>query len=244
MPTAVDQETRLTDQQVRALLNEKVFFGHQSVGNDIIEGIRDLMVDDTRLKLNIIGSRNPETVSGPALVEAHIGENTKPQTKNEDFLAIMNQGFAGIALVKYCYVDIGGTTDVRQMFNSYQAMIEQMRKDHPRVRIVHVTVPLTAIDSSPKAWLKGLLGRNAAQDDNLKRNQFNALLRQTYAKEPIFDLAAVESTHADGSRVSVRNANDIIYTLASEYTTDGGHLNQTGRRITAQRLLEVLAAVH
>jgi lysophospholipase L1-like esterase len=244
MPTAVAEETMLTDQQVQALSSAKVFFGHQSVGVNIIEGIRDIMASDARLQLNIVDSRNPEAVPGPAFVETHIGRNTDPASKNADFLAIMNQGFEGIALFKYCYIDIGETTDVQRMFNSYQAMIEQIHKDHPGVRIVHVTVPLTAVDSSPKSWLKGLLGRNTAQDDNLKRNQFNALLRQTYAKEPIFDLAEVESTREDGSRESFKNGNEIGYALASEYTTDGGHLNEAGRRIAAQRLLEVLAALN
>ena len=129
------------------------------------------------------------------------------------------------------------------MFNSYQSLIEQIRRQHPAVRIVHVTVPLTVFDSSPKTWFKGLLGRNTAQHDNLKRNEFNRLMRQTYAQEPIFDLAEMESTRANGSKASFRSGSAIIDVLSPEYTSDGGHLNETGRRAAAQRLLEVLAAV-
>lgn len=244
MAIAAAPETMLTDQQIQTLLSEKVFFGHQSVGDNIIDGIRDIMAGDRRLTLNIVASRNPETVPGPAFVENRIGRNTDPLSKNADFLAILNQGFEGVALLKYCYIDIGGTTDVPQMFNSYESMIEQIRKHHPGVRIVHITVPLTTIDSSPKAWLKGILGRNTAWDDNLKRNQFNALLRRTYSNEPIFDLAEVESTHADGSTSYFKSGSDMVNTLAPEYTTDGGHLNPTGRRLAAQRLLQVLADLH
>jgi lysophospholipase L1-like esterase len=174
-------------------------------------------------------------------VESHIGQNTDPQSKNADFLNVINQGFTGIAMFKYCYVDIGGTTDIQQMFKAYQATIDEVRRNHPGVRIVHITVPLTTVDSSAKAWLKGVLGRNTAQDDNLKRNHFNALLRQTYGQEPIFDLAEVESTHSDGSRSYFKNGNEIIYTLAAEYTTDGGHFNQAGRQRAAGQLLQVLA---
>ena len=244
MAAATAQETMLTEQQIQVLVNEKVFFGHQSVGDNIVDGIRDVMAADARLKLNIVESRNPESVPGPAFVETHIGQNTNPQSKNADFLATVNQGFQGIALFKYCYIDIGETTDVQQMFNSYRAMVEKIHKEHPAVRIVHITVPLMSDDTSAKTWLKGMLGRNTVQDDNFKRNRFNALLRRTYEKEPIFDLAEVESTRGDGSRSYGKKGNEIVYTLAPEYTTDGGHLNQTGRQIAAQRLLEVLAGVH
>ncbi len=155
----------------------------------------------------------------------------------------MDQGFTGIAMFKYCYVDIGETTDVRKMFDAYRATIEEVRHSHPSVRIVHMTVPLTTVDSSPKTWLKSVLGRNTAQDDNIKRNHFNQLLLETYSNEPIFDLAKVESTHKDGSRSSFRSSNRDIYTLAPEYTTDSGHLNQTGRQLAAGRMLRVLAEV-
>lgn len=243
LPTVQAQEKSLTDQQIQTLLSEKIFFGHQSVGDNIVQGIREIAESDARLKLNLIASRNPETASEPALIETHIGRNTDPQSKNADFLAIMNQGFQGIALFKYCYVDIGEKTDVQQMFSAYQAMIEQIRKDHPAVRIVHITVPLMTVDSSPKAWLKNILGRNTVQEDNIKRNRFNALLRHAYEKEPIFDLAEVESTRSDGSRSYFKRADETVYTLAPEYTTDGGHLNEVGRRNAAQRLLEVLTSV-
>jgi hypothetical protein len=236
------QET-LTDQQARVLATQKVFFGHQSVGDNIVQGIRDILSADARLKLNLVESKSPEAVHAPAFVETHIGQNTDPQSKNSDLLAIMNQGFAGIAMFKYCYVDIGETTDVQQMFNAYRATIDEVHHGHPGVRIVHTTVPLTTVDSSPKTWLKSILGRNTAQDDNIKRNHFNRLLLETYGNEPIFDLAKVESTHGDGSRSFFRNGNETIYTLAAEYTSDGAHLNQAGRQLAAGRLLQVLAEV-
>lgn len=243
LPTAALQEADLTDQQARTLSTQKVFFGHQSVGENIIQGIQEMMASDPRLRLNIVDSRNPEAVPAPAFVESHIGQNTDPRSKNSDFLAMMNQGFAGIAMLKYCYVDIGEATDAQQMFNSYQAMIEEVRRNHPEIRIVHITVPLTTVGSTTKAWVKSMLGKNTAQDDNIKRNRFNSLLVQAYGKEPIFDLATVESTHSDGSRSYFKNGSELIYTLAPEYTTDGGHLNQAGRRIAAERLLKVLAKV-
>jgi hypothetical protein len=239
--TTAIEHVVLTGQQAQILSTQKVFFGHQSVGDNIIQRVREITAADPRLNLKIVESRNPETVPGPAFVEAHIGHNTDPQSKNADFLTIVNQGFVGIAMFKYCYVDIGESTEVPQMFNAYQATINEVRRNHPGVRIVHMSVPLTTFDSSAKKWLKGILGRNTAQNENIKRNHFNALLRQTYGKDPIFDLAEVESTRSDGSRSYFKNGNEVIYTLAAEYTTDGGHLNQSGRQRAAGRLLQVLA---
>jgi hypothetical protein len=237
------QETSLTDQQIQTLLSKKIFFGHQSVGGDIVQGIRELAETDSRLKLNIVASKNPESVSKPAFIEAHIGQNAYPHSKDAEFLAILRAGFSGIAMFKYCYIDIGATTDVQETFSSYQDTINQIRNKHSGVRIVHATVPLTTVQFSPKAWLKGMLGRNTAQDDNAKRNRFNAKLRQAYANEPIFDLAEVESTRSDGSRSYFKRGAEIVYTLVPEYTTDGGHLNETGRRTAAERLLQVLSNV-
>ena len=236
-------EIGLSDQRLHALSSKRIFFGHQSVGDNIIQRLRDSLAADSRLGFRIVNSRNPETVSGPAFIDAYIGENANPQSKNSDFLAIVNRGFDGIAMFKYCYVDIGEATSVRQMFHDYEATIDAVRRQNPLVRIVHVTVPLTTVIPSPKAWLKSLLGRNTAQRDNIKRNLYNTLLREAYPKEPIFDLATLESTHANGSRSFFKYGGEHIYTLTSEYTDDGGHLNQTGSRLAAKLLIEVLANV-
>lgn len=233
----------MTDRQAQILSAERIFFAHQSVGDNLIQGIREIMAADARLNLNIVNSKHPETSTIPVFAEAQVGQNTDPASKNSDFLAILDGGFAGIAMLKYCYIDIGATSDVQQMFNAYRATIDEVRRRNPAVRIVHITVPLTTVGSPAKAWLKGMLGRNTAQNDNIKRNRFNVLLRQGYAQEPVFDLAQVESTRGDGSRSYFRSGNEIVYTLAPEYTTDGGHLNQAGRHLAAQRLLEVLAGL-
>jgi len=103
-------------------------------------------------------------------------------------------------------------------------------------------VPLTNLEPTTKAWIKGLLGRTTAQDVNVKRNEFNSLLRNTYLGiDPIFDLAQVESTHPDGTREYFTRDGKAIYTLAPEFTTDGGHLNEFGRQSAAEALLQILA---
>jgi len=71
----------------------------------------------------MVASADPQSVSGPAFVDSPIGENGKPQSKNEAFAEILAKGIGthgGIAMYKYCYVDIDSSTDIRQMFERYR----------------------------------------------------------------------------------------------------------------------------
>ena len=77
--------------------------------------------------------------------------------------------------------------------------------------------------------------------DNVLRNAFNEKLRERVAGEPLFDLAKVESTRADGSSSSFAQGGQQQHSLAQEYTDDGGHLNALGRRRAAIEFVRVLA---
>lgn len=236
----------LNDQQISRLQTKKIFFGHQSVGANILQGIRDMMDEDHRLKLNLVTSADPQSTAGPAFIDSLIGENRDPRSKDKAFADILAKGMGsqgGIAMYKYCYVDIGLDTDVRQLFENYRREITDLRAKYPSLIVVHITVPLTTDDTGLKTWVKTVIGRPTSRDVNLKRNQFNTLLREYYATEPMFDLAQVESTHPDGSRSYVMSQGQKVYTLAPELTTDGDHLNHAGRRAAAQQLLQVLAGL-
>jgi hypothetical protein len=245
--TTASARWRLSDQQISTLVNEKIVFGHQSVGANILQGVRELMVDDSRLKLRIIASAEPASVSGPAFVETSIGKNTEPASKDEAFADIVNNSLGNqraVIMYKYCYVDINASTDVRQLFHNYREGIDLLHRSHPTLKVVHITVPLITAESAAEAWIKSVLGKTTMRAADEKRNEYNNLLRQTYAdKEPVFDLAEVESTHTDGTRSYFMSDRQKIYTLASEYTGDGSHLNEAGRRAAAQRLLTVLSTL-
>jgi hypothetical protein len=215
----------LTDAQVANLVSQRTFFGHQSVGGNIIQGISDLMAADSRLTLNMVSSANPASVTGPAFIESVIGQNGDPSSKNAAFAAIINNGYGaqgGIAMYKYCWVDISDSTDVNQMFADYRNTVDTLKAKYPALNIVHITAPLST-------------------DVSMNRNTYNKLLRQTYPANSIFDLAEVESTHVDGSRSYTVVAGEPIYTLTPEYTDDGGHLNATGRQPAAKKMLITLA---
>ena len=170
-----------------------------------------------------------------------IGENTKPETKCADFVrcagALASKNL-DIAMMKFCYVDITESTDIRALLSSYRAAVDSLRKTAPRVRVVHITAPLAAVTSGWKRVAKTLLGRqDRSAGENIRRNLFNALLADTYRSEPVFDLAAVESTRPDGSRAEFEQDGRKYFALAPEYTDDGGHLNGAGRAAAARALI-------
>ena len=235
----------LTGGQVAALNSERIFFGHQSVGYNILQGICDIERGDSRLTLPIRTSTEPQQIAGPALVETPIGKNGDRKSKLNQFAQIIKNGLGaqgGVALMKFCYLDIGPSTDVPRMFADYRAEMDNLTQEYPRLRLVYVTIPLTTVEPAPKAWFESLAGRTTRRDLDAKRNEFNRLLRQTYGGTgSVFDLARAESTRADGSRSFFERDGERVYTLAPEYTTDGGHLNEAGRRAAAMSLLEVLS---
>jgi hypothetical protein len=71
------------------------------------------------------------------------------------------------------------------------------------------------------------------------REQFNALVRQTYGgTEAVFDLAKVESTRPDGSAETFNG----VRALVASYSSDDGHLNATGADVVAKALVIYLAS--
>ena len=96
-----------------------------------------------------------------------------------------------------------------------------------------------------KGLAKRLLGRAPyGALENQRRAEYNALLRAAYAgRQPIFDLARIESTAPDGSTVQVEWAGRESPALAAAWTDDGHHLNAEGRRRAARELIALLAAL-
>lgn len=232
---------------VASLATRRIYFGHQSVGADLVAGVDMLLGDRADARLNLVQTRDLAVVSGPALVHFLVGRNEDPASKNRDFLRVLDARPAadhGIALLKYCFVDVNGAEDARSIFDGYRRTIDEVHRRHPDLTVVHVTMPLTTVESAAKSRVKHWMGRRSARDLARKRQEYNQLLRAAYAgREPVFDLADVESRRADGSRTFFIASGDTIFTLAPEYTSDGGHLNAVGRRVAAGQLLAVLGRV-
>ena len=69
------------------------------------------------------------------------------------------------------------------------------------------------------------------------------LLNKYNNSDIIYDLARIESTYQNNKREFFKYQNKKYYSLIKEYTYDGGHLNQYGRKLVAQELLKVLLKI-
>jgi len=218
--------------ELERVAQQRIFFGHQSVGVNLLEGLAELAASE-RVPLHV--------------ADAFIAENGDPLRKLQSFEEAMQQRRAPVevALMKFCYVDFTAETDASALFARYRATIERLRSRYPGTTFVHVTAPLTDIQGGAKGWLKRLLGRAPyGAVENLRREQYNALLRAAYrGREPIFDLARVESIAPDGRAVTAEWNGSVVPVLAPAFTDDGGHLNAPGRLRAARELVSVLAGL-
>jgi len=230
----------------KELSKKKIFFGHQSVGNNIINGIKDILNDNPNIDFNIMEISKPvELKEGVFAHTNNLGKNEDPQSKINAFASYMENGMGkntDFTFLKFCFVDIDKKTDINKLFNDYKIKMAELKKKFPETTIIHFTVPLLKkSESSFKTWIKGFFGKSDgffANAHNIKRNQFNSLILNEYAgKEPVFDLAALESAYPDGSRETFIEKGEKYYSLAPAYTDDGGHLNKEGREIIAEQLL-------
>ncbi len=224
------------------LLSKKIFFGHQSVGNNIIHGIELLKTDYPWLEFNIKESQDLKTLDAPVFAHKIVGENGQPNLKLKDFQSELQNSILGgteIAALKFCYVDFKKSTNVLKVFTRYKETIEEIKEKNPDILVVHFTVPLRTIQSGWKAWIKEIIGKPLnGVEDNITRNQYNKLLIKEYAKEGIvFDIAKFESTLPDGSRRQFKENGETYFSLAEVYSTDGGHLNELGSRYIAEKFL-------
>lgn len=230
-------------------LSEKsIYFGHQSVGFNIIDGIDQIIKEENTIPIKTqIGKSSTDFKPG-VFVHSEIGQNTKPKSKLNEFIQIVNESGkknADIMFFKFCYIDFNSETDVTSLFKDYKKSFDQLKRNNPDTIFMHVTVPLTTIRHSGgfKGLIKRLMGMPPKGiEENIKRCEFSEMIRETYSgKAPIFDLALVESTFPDGSRSHFKSNGKTFYSLVPEYTNDGGHLNDIGKRVAAEHLLVMLA---
>lgn len=235
---------KATDQQLEIAADTRVFFGHQSVGGNVIAGMEELYAARGLGTPQIVESGKPLTGRTAVFEHAFIGSNGDPSGKIREFDAIIRGGVGNrvdVALMKLCYVDITSKTDVDAVFGEYRTTMAKLQRDHPDVTFLHVTTPITT-ERSMAARAKALVGRgdNFAPENNAARERYNALLRQEYG-DSVFDLAAIQSTTPDGGRVEGSVDGQLYYAMYDGYASDPGHLNQEGSRIAAEALMGLIA---
>lgn len=228
----------------RDLATHRVFFGHQSVGGNLLDGVRDWLAMSGVAWPVVEPSEAPR--EGGALIHAAVGHNGQPATKCADFRRLLDAGTLGrvdVAVLKYCYVDVQDADAVTELVREYCETLEDLARRHPATVVVPVTVPLTHAEGGLGVVARELLGRpNPTKLKNLARQAFNDALRQCWSATPIFDLAAAESTRPDGTSHAFTYQGRRGQNLVAAYTDDGRHLNAAGRRTVAAAFVQTLAA--
>jgi hypothetical protein len=231
------------------LSRKKIYFGHQSVGFNIIDGIKDIMSETKKFDLKIKETDDLNDFSEPIFAHSRVGQNTNPSSKLEAFEHKIQQGLGekiDIAFFKFCYVDITENTDVQKLFESYKQTMNNLQKEFPEITFMHATVPLKTVQTNWKTRIKKFLVKDNLWKyaDNIKRNEFNNMIRQEYGSTgKIFDIAGAESTYPDGSQERFERDTKKYASLVPTYTYDGGHLNEVGRKMVAAHLLRTLTCL-
>ncbi len=225
----------------------RIFFGHQSVGANLIVGI-DEICDQFKLPgINFIKPDATGNQDKGFFAYTKIGENNNPQSKCHEFERLLRNELSGsvdIAILKLCYADIDRETNVDEVFRFYKEIIDGLAEDFPSKQILAATLPLRQNHQGMSIFLRELAGRpNKSKLDNFRRNEFNRRLYEYYPPGRLLDFATWESTKADSKREFYTMNGQKCFSLFEGYTDDGGHLNKSGRRAIAVEFIRKLADI-
>jgi len=243
-PPEIDKAMLAPVQQneITAAAGKRVIFAHQSVGSDILDGANQVAAI-AGVPLNVIETREPPA-DRSGIFHFKVGTNGVPLGKIQayhDALAQSPLTGVDVALVKLCYLDFNHGTDVAQVASAYVQAVEDLQKRHPQTAFVAVTAPLTTIQTGPKAWVKRALGKTpAGYIENARRDEFNAVLRQKFAANRLFDVARLEA-QGGAQPVVFDYEGRTLEALDPALSSDGGHLNDAGKRVVGSAFVKFLA---
>lgn len=230
------------------VMQKRVFFGHQSVGRNIISGVPELFKGDGADGPTVVELTSDSDITpvrgGGTIMHAMVGQNRYPETKLDDFAKILRAGVGkqvDVAVLKFCYLDVDSNTDVPGLFDKYRSRMAQLAEEFPEVTFVYSTVPLRTEATDLKQWVREVIGR---PNDNAARERYNQLVRAEFASTGrLFDIAAMQSTGPDGNRAARSHKGVVHYAMADVYASDPGHLNPTGSVRAASEFLAVIGRV-
>ena len=244
--TAVEGVPILTSDVPGRLAQSRIFFAHQSVGENIVDGLKSLQTQNQMNGLNLVPLADASRATGPAFIHARLGSNGDPKSKTDAYEQALDAGLGAtldLAFQKYCFADFEADTNAEAVFDYYKQANARITQRYPNLTIVHVTAPLVTVQSGPRAVVKKWIGRVPDYYlENTVREQFNEMMRAEYGGTGhLFDLAKFEASAPGHSPEPILFRGRTLYSLRPEYTTDGGHLNSTTQRRVAADLATFLA---
>lgn len=232
---------------IKLFQNTNIYFGHKSVGNNVIEGIKEIAHANNISNLSIYKLDEDEKLTQNYFVHSSIGKNGDPISKIKEFqknIELLTNKNLKVAMMKFCFADFDNNSDINGIFQTYVTATDSIKNKYPNLHVIHFTVPLKAEKSflgKLKAFAKGESDKNFY--DNLARNKYNDLICSNFSAENIFDIAKIESTYSDGEREIKNIDGEHCYFLINEYSRDGSHLNEFGQKLVANELINCIAKI-
>ena len=223
------------------LSRKKIYFGHRSVGNNIIDGIKNLIGENPQIKLNITQPTDKIEKKNGFFMHSMIKQNASPKIIAIDYEQLQeNLNGSSFDIVLIRFTPFYDETEMDGIFADYKQALNQLKNKYPNTIFIHGTYPLTRSKTTWKTWIKKIIGKKEIweYDQNIKVNEFNNSLRKEYlGKDPFFDLARFQSTYPDGRRSTFTKEGKTYFHMVPDFTYDNVHLNENARRMIAERLL-------
>lgn len=204
-----------------------LFFAHASVGSNIMSGFSNLHTQDSTtypLQQTSANATPPAGTTAGMIYEYPRG-NPGWSSKVSLFESYIANGWhdstVQIVMNKFCYIDqVADWTAYRDSMVSLEAA-------YPTTTFVYWTMPLTT----------------GSDSNAVARAQFNRQLRNWIATQDnkvLFDIADIEAWDESGNHQTFTYNGQAYEQMVSAYTSDGGHLNQTGADRMATGLYSLL----
>ena len=116
---------------IQEVAKHKIYFGHQSVGNNILSGINQ-WEEETGVKLEKTNTRDFSDMVSASFVHYYVGENGDAYSKINDFVSQVEKipvDSISTAFFKLCYVDMHTYSDVEAIFEYYKEKNNSRRFD-------------------------------------------------------------------------------------------------------------------
>ena len=219
----------------------RVFFGHQSVGAQVITGINEWADNLGQPDMPVVDvdvSAIPGT--GGVMAHAYVGTNGDGRTKTRgtagaapSFDYRIRNGLASqidTAVLKFCYADVRSTSPYTpaELFTEYAATMDALVADFPAIAFIFATETI-------------VMEVDEDGDDNDLRYAYNQAVRAAYASGGrLWDIALAESTAADGTRVI--DGSGVEHLWPTYASADQEHIGTTAGRMAASKPLLLLLA--
>jgi hypothetical protein len=207
----------------------KWYFAHASVGANMVDGLNDLKKKDGgafTYTTFFCEKMPPVDVKSGTICEHNRG-NPGWKAKFDQFEDCVSNSWhfpkVDVVMNKLCYIDQLAS------FKYYIRSMTNLEAAFPDTVFVYMTMPLTTAED----WDNGL------------RNGFNERVR-SWTKENgrvLFDIADIEAHDSKGQVSTFVRKDKTCQKLSSEYTGDGGHLNESGRQLVAKGFYALAAAL-